>query len=155
MLMTRRALGRRVMNLIGGSTLLTLEAETASQELHAIAPSAQGDAGPFMRRAEEMRRLALERGDQPYGAVIVQGGRIVGQGVSAVVTGRDPTAHAEMEAIRDACRRLGTNDLSGCEIYSTSRPCRMCETACYWARIARMIFGANLSDGGPPRYGGC
>jgi tRNA(Arg) A34 adenosine deaminase TadA len=108
-----------------------------------------------MRRAEAMRRLAQERGDQPYGAVVVKEGRIVGEGVSAVVTNRDPTAHAEMEAIRDACRRLGAGDLSGCTIYSTSRPCRMCETACYWARITHMVVGTDLSDGGPPRYGGC
>ena len=104
-----------------------------------------------MERAFEMRRLAIERGDQPYGAVIVKWGRIVGEGVSAVLTDNDPTAHAEMQAIRDAARRLGTRDLSGCEMHGTSRACPMCEAGAYWARIARMYYGASIADGGAPR----
>jgi len=105
----------------------------------------------FMERAFEMRRRAIERGDQPYGAVIVKEGRIVGEGVSAVVTDIDPTAHAEMQAIRDAARRLGTSDLTGCEMYGTSRACPMCEAGAYWARIARMYYGASIADAGAPR----
>lgn len=154
-MITRRVVCGHLVSLVGGPTLLALEAGAAPDAARAIVQPTQADPAHFMGRAAEMRRLALARGDQPYGAVVVKAGRIVGEGVSAVVTGRDPTAHAEMEAIRDACRRLGTSDLSGGEMYSTSRPCRMCETACYWARIARMVFGADLSDGGPPRYGGC
>jgi NAD(P)-dependent dehydrogenase (short-subunit alcohol dehydrogenase family) len=80
-----------------------------------------------MQRAFELRRLAEDRGDQPYGAVVVRAGRIVGEGVSAVNTAPDPTAHAEMQAIRDAARRLRTPDLSGCELYGTSRACPMCQ----------------------------
>jgi guanine deaminase len=109
----------------------------------------------FMRRALELRRLAVERGDQAYGGVVVKDGRIVGEAGSAVVIRRDPTAHADIEAVRDAARRLGTADLSGCEIYLTSRPCPMCETACYWARIARIYVGESLVDAGPPRYPSC
>ncbi|MGH7332570.1 MAG: nucleoside deaminase [Candidatus Rokuibacteriota bacterium] len=154
-MLSRRVWLRRLVGFVGAPTLLAEELAAAPPAPRAIAQTSPADPAHFMRRAEEMRRLAQERGDQPYGAVVVKEGRIVGEGVSAVVTNRDPTAHAEMEAIRDACRRLGTGDLSGCAIYSTSRPCRMCETACYWARIARMVFGADLSDGGPPRYGGC
>jgi tRNA(Arg) A34 adenosine deaminase TadA len=104
-----------------------------------------------MERAFEMRRRAIERGDQPYGAIIVQRGRIVGEGVSAVMTDNDPTAHAEMQAIRDAARRLGTRDLSGCEMYGTSRACPMCEAGAYWARIARMYYGTSIADAGAPR----
>ncbi len=105
----------------------------------------------FMARAFEMRRLAVERGDQPYGAVIVKADRIVGEGVSAVVTDDDPTAHAEMVAIRDAARRLGSRDLSGCEMYGTSPACPMCEAGAYWARVTRLLHGAMIVDAGPPR----
>ena len=109
----------------------------------------------FMEHALEMKRIAVEAGDQPYGAVVVKDGHIVGEGPSRVVTRQDPTAHAEMEAIRDAARRLGTRDLSGCIIYATSRPCQMCETASYWANLSRIYFSASLADGGAPRYSSC
>ena len=108
-----------------------------------------------MERAQEMRRLAIASGDQSFGAVIVKDNRIVGLGPSRVVVNGDPTAHAEMEAVRDACRRLGTRDLSGCEIYATSRPCRMCETACYWANVSRIYYGDGIADGGAPKYCNC
>jgi guanine deaminase len=104
-----------------------------------------------MERAFEMRRRAIERGDQPYGAIIVKEGRIVGEGMSAVVTDIDPTAHAEMQAIRDAARRLRTNDLTGCDMYGTSRACPMCEAGAYWAHIARMYHSASITDAGAPR----
>jgi tRNA(Arg) A34 adenosine deaminase TadA len=104
-----------------------------------------------MRRAEALRDEAARAGDQPYGAVLLCNGRIVGEAPSRVVASTDPTAHAEMEAIRDAARRLGTRDLSGCVLVSTSRPCRMCEAAAGWAGIARMVHGAALTDAGPPR----
>jgi tRNA(Arg) A34 adenosine deaminase TadA len=97
----------------------------------------------------------VDSGDQPYGAVVVKDGHIVGEGPSRVVTRRDPTAHAEMEAIRDAAKRLGTRDLSGCTIYATSKPCRMCETAAYWANLSRIYYSASLTDGGSPRYSSC
>ena len=105
----------------------------------------------FMERAFQMRRLAVERGDQPYGAVIVKADRIVGEGASAVVTDDDPTAHAEMVGIRDAARRLGSRDLSGCEMYGTAPACPMCEAAAYWARISRLLHVATIVDAGPPR----
>ena len=105
----------------------------------------------FMERALEMRRLAVQRGDQPYGAVVVKADRIVGEGASAVVTDDDPTAHAEMVAIRDAARRLGSRDLSGCEMYGTSPACPMCEAAAYWARVTRLLHGTTIVDAGAPR----
>jgi tRNA(Arg) A34 adenosine deaminase TadA len=104
-----------------------------------------------MRRAEALRDEAVRAGDQPYGAVLLRGDVIVGAAPSRVITATDPTAHAEMEAIRDAARRLGTRDLTGCVLVSTSRPCRMCEAAAGWAGISRMVYGAALSDAGPPR----
>ena len=83
--------------------------------------------------------------------MLVRGGRIVGEGVSAVVTTPDPTAHAEMQAIRDAARRLGTRDLSGCEMYGTARACPMCQAGAYWAGVSRLWYGETIADGGAPR----
>jgi tRNA(Arg) A34 adenosine deaminase TadA len=117
-------------------------------------PDAPGKAA-FMRRAFALRDAATRAGDQPYGAVIVKDGRIVGAAPSRVVTAQDPTAHAEMEAIRDAARRLGTRDLGGCELYASFRPCPMCETAAHWAGIARIHHGRDAADAGPPRYPRC
>lgn len=106
----------------------------------------------FAAYAEQMRQQAVDAGDQSYGAIVVLGDQVVGLGPSRVVVSRDPTAHAEMEAIRDAARRMGAADLSGAVLYSTSRPCRMCETAAYWAHVARMWHGAGPTDGSAPRY---
>jgi len=104
-----------------------------------------------MRRAEALRDAAVRAGDQPYGAVVLRGELIVGAAPSRVVTHTDPTAHAEMEAIRDAARQLRTRDLAGCVLVSTSRPCRMCEAAAGWAGISRMVYGEALTDAGAPR----
>ncbi len=104
-----------------------------------------------MRRAQALRDEAVRNGDQAYGAVVLRGSEIVGAAPSRVVTNTDPTAHAEMEAIRDAARRLRSRDLSGSILVSTSRPCRMCETAAMWAGLSRMVYGEQLTDGGPPR----
>ena len=100
--------------------------------------------------AAAMQRQALSSGDQPYGAVLVLDGALVGNGPSRVVALADPTAHAEREAIRDARRRLGRASLAGSILYSTSRPCRACETAAAEAGVARMIHGPDLSDAGRP-----
>lgn len=104
-----------------------------------------------MQRARELRDAARRAGDQPYGAVVLRGGDIVGEAPSRVVTANNPAAHAEREAIRDAQRRLERDDLSGCVLVSTSRPCRLCEAAAAQARVARMVHGDQLTDAGPPR----
>ena len=104
----------------------------------------------FSRRAIELRDEAVRAGDQPYGAVLVKNGRIVGEAPSRVVARRDPTAHAEVEAIRDAARKLGTRDLSGCDLYGSSPACRMCEAAAYWAGIARLFHGEDAAGGRRP-----
>jgi uncharacterized protein len=105
---------------------------------------------PAMSRALEMRRRAVDAGDQAYGAVVLRAGRIVGEAPSRVITGRDGTAHAEREAMRDAQRRLATRMLDGCVLVSTARPCTACESAAREARIARMIHGDRLADAGSP-----
>jgi tRNA(Arg) A34 adenosine deaminase TadA len=101
--------------------------------------------------AESMRRLAMSWGDQPYGAVLVTAGGFVAEGPSRVVKNDDPNAHAEREAIREAQRRLGTKELAGSVLYSTSRPCRLCEQAAAEAKVSRMLFGPQLVDAGAPR----
>ena len=101
-----------------------------------------------------MRGIAVERGDQAYGAVIVQDNQIVGQSWSRVVIDQDPTGHAEMSAIRDAARRLNSRDLYGTVMYSSSRPCPMCEAAAYWAGVSELIYGRELESAGPPRLCG-
>ena len=100
--------------------------------------------------AASMERLARSWGDQPYGAVLVAGGIVIGEGPSRVIKLGDPTAHAEREAIRDAQRRLGRTVLAGSVLYSTSRPCRLCEVAAAEAGVARMVYGEALNDAGAP-----
>ena len=112
-------------------------------------PNEQSESA-FIRRAFEMRDLATANGDQGFGGIVVRDGLIVGQAPSRVVTNNDPTAHAEIEAIRDAAKRLNSRRLDGCILYSSFRPCPMCESAAYWAGIARMVSGANATDGGAP-----
>ncbi|MEO6061841.1 MAG: nucleoside deaminase [Thermoflexales bacterium] len=121
----------------------------------AITQPVLANSAAFVKYAAEMRQLAIDTGDQAYGAIIVKGDHVVGLGPSRVVVNADATAHAEMEAIRDASRRLGSSDLSGCVMYSTSRPCAMCESAAYWARLGRLIHGSNAADAGAPRLGAC
>jgi len=100
-----------------------------------------------MKRAIE---LALEnvrsgRGG-PFGVVIVKGGQVLAEGSNSVTSTNDPTAHAEIVAIREACRKLKTFQLDGCEIYSSCEPCPMCVGAIYWARAARVFYGASAGD---------
>ena len=100
------------------------------------------DHDQFMRRAIELSRQGVAGGHGgPFGAVVVKDGRVVGEGMNRVTSTNDPTAHAEVVAIREACRSLGTFDLSGCEIYASCEPCPMCLSAIYWARIGRIHFG--------------
>lgn len=101
----------------------------------------------FMRRAIALSRDALSTpGAAPFGAVVVKDGAIVGEGMNRVVADHDPTSHGEVEAIRDAGRRLGTWDLSGCELYTSCEPCEMCVASIFWAKIDRMYYAATLAD---------
>jgi len=100
--------------------------------------------------AVRMRQLAESWGDQSYGAVLVAGSAVVGEGPSRVVKDKNPDAHAERVAILDAQRRLGRENLAGSVLYSTSRPCSVCEAAASRARVSRMYFGQALHDAGSP-----
>jgi tRNA(Arg) A34 adenosine deaminase TadA len=115
-----------------------------------IAQPDQPGVSAFIARAFEMRARALTLGDQAYGAVVVRAGKIIGQSWSRVILDVDPTGHAEMAAIRDAARRLASRDLGGAVLYSSSRPCPMCEAAAYWAGIEDMIHGRAATRAGRP-----
>lgn len=135
-------------------SLESASAATRCEPRRAIAQPARRTHRAFMTRAEALRDQAVAAGDQAYGAVVVRRGRIVGLGPSRVVTNSDPTAHAEMEALRDAIARVPGGDVSGCVLYATSQPCAMCETAASFAGVSRLVVGHGLADAGPPRYGG-
>lgn len=100
----------------------------------------------LMREAIRLSEENVNNGGGPFGAVIARDGEIVATGVNRVTASHDPTAHAEVNAIREACRRLGTFDLSGCEIYSSCEPCPMCLGAIYWAHIGKLYYGNNKTD---------
>ncbi len=82
----------------------------------------------------------------PFGACVVKDGEIVGKGINRVIKNMDPTAHAEIVAIRNACKKLGTHDLSGCEIYTSCYPCPMCLSAIIWANIKKVYYGNTKED---------
>jgi guanine deaminase len=100
----------------------------------------------FMRRAIQLSRENVQRNGGPFGAVIVKDGRVVGEGFNRVTATSDPTAHAEVVAIRAACAHLNTFDLSGAEIYSSCEPCPMCLSAIYWARLAGIHYANTKLD---------
>lgn len=100
----------------------------------------------FMRKAIRLADESVRRGGGPFGAVIVKDGTIIAGSANSVTIDQDPTAHAEVNTIREACRRLGTFDLTGCTIYTSCEPCPMCLGAIYWARISRIFYGNNRED---------
>lgn len=105
------------------------------------------DPSEFMLRAIELARVGMNSGaGGPFGAVVTKNGEIVGEGWNRVLETNDPTAHGEVTAIRDACERLGTYSLEGCEIHTTGQPCPMCLGAIHWARIGRIYFGFRIED---------
>ena len=100
----------------------------------------------FMHEAIRLAITSVRRNGGPFGAVIVCDGRIVGRGANRVTARNDPTAHAEIVAIRDACRRLHTFQLDGCELYASCEPCPMCLAAIYWARVKRVFYAGTRKD---------
>ncbi|MBR1889483.1 MAG: nucleoside deaminase [Alloprevotella sp.] len=100
----------------------------------------------FMREAIRLANESVRTGGGPFGAVVVKDGEIVAESSNSVTRDNDCTAHAEVNAIRKACRKLNTFDLSGCDIYSSCEPCPMCLGAIYWAHIERIFFAANRKD---------
>jgi guanine deaminase len=101
----------------------------------------------FMQEAIDLSRKGMEEGKGgPFGCVIVKDGVIIGRGNNNVLSNNDPTAHAEVVAIRDACRNLGHFQLDGCEVYTSCEPCPMCLGAIYWARPSKIYFANNKTD---------
>ena len=99
-----------------------------------------------MRLAIEKAKAGVAAGQTPFGAVIVRGDEAVAVAHNVVLATTDITAHAEVTAVREACRALGTIDLGGCTIYSTCEPCPMCFSACHWANLDRIVYGASIAD---------
>ncbi len=101
----------------------------------------------FLRQTFQLAREGMTTNQGgPFGSLIVRDGEIVGRGYNQVTSTNDPTAHAEVVAIRDACRNLGTFQLEGCTLYASCEPCPMCLGAIYWARPSRIVYGAFHSD---------
>jgi len=100
----------------------------------------------FMKEAIRLSVENVKKGGGPFGAVIVKDGKIVGKGANSVTIHNDPTAHAEVVAIRDAAKKLRTFDLSGCTIYTSCEPCPMCLGAIYWAHLSKMYYGNTKTD---------
>jgi guanine deaminase len=108
---------------------------------------AKTDMDQYMKIAIEEAEKGIHNGEGgPFGAVIVKDGAIIGRGHNQVVKNNDPTCHGEMMAIRDACKKLGTFDLSGSVIYTTGEPCPMCLGAILWANIGKVYYGCNVLD---------
>lgn len=101
----------------------------------------------FMQRAIELSEIGMQTGNGgPFGCVIVKNGQIVGEGFNQVTSTNDPTAHAEVVAIRNACKNLNTFQLEGCEIYTSCEPCPMCLGAIYWARPEKIYYANSRED---------
>jgi tRNA(Arg) A34 adenosine deaminase TadA len=110
------------------------------------AANAEPDA-PFLREAIRLSRDRMREGrGGPFGAVVVRDGVIIARGWNAVTSSLDPTAHAEVVAIRRACRKLGTFSLAGCVLFASCEPCPMCLAAAYWARVDRLVCAATRDD---------
>ena len=149
---TRRELIGTSGFAVGAATMLYSSSVLAADTEQIVQPPT-ATADEFIKRAFAMRDLAVSVGDQAFGALIVDlpSKQVVGQSPSRVVSNSDPTGHAEMEAIRDATRRLKTRDLSNAVMYSTSKPCPMCEAAASWANVKTYYYGPSGTDGGAPK----
>jgi deoxycytidylate deaminase len=147
---------RRVLTVLGLAPLVGMAHTTSAAAQSSLPPLAQ-PAEPtrpaFFARARALRDQAVREGDQAYGAVVVREGVIVGEGRNYVVLHSDPTAHSELLAVRDAARRLGTRDLSNCDVYSTAIPCAMCQGALYWGRVRRVYTEHGSGEGLVPKLG--
>ena len=100
----------------------------------------------MMRRAIALSEQSVRNGGGPFGSVVARGGEIIAEATNSVTIACDPTAHAEVNAIRKAAQKLGTFDLSGCDIYTSCEPCPMCFGAIYWAHLNRIYYGNNRKD---------
>lgn len=115
------------------------------KQLEEIKSYSEEDAR-FMEMAIRLSEDNIDRGGGPFGAVIVRDGEIIATGANRVVPNNDPTAHAEVTAIRNACTKLGTFNLAGCTVYTSCEPCPMCLSALYWAGVDRICYGNTKND---------
>ena len=125
-----------------------MTAEIASH--HGVNAAVPADAERWMKEALALARLAQDRSEVPVGAVVVRDGIVVGRGGNAPVAANDPTAHAEIAALRDAAHALGNYRLPDCDLYVTLEPCAMCAGAIMHARVRRVVYGAS-----DPKTGAC
>ncbi len=109
-------------------------------------PALEGADPQYMREAVRMAQESAMGGGGPFGAIVVLGDREVGRGVNRVTASHDPTAHAEVQAIREACRNLGVHSLQGASLYTSCLPCPMCLAACYWAGIEKIFYSASTEQ---------
>jgi len=100
----------------------------------------------FMERAIELSIESIKNGGGPFGSIIVKDNKIIAEGVNRVTASKDPTAHGEIVAIREACKKLNDFNLKGCELYSNCEPCPMCLSAIYWARIDKIYYANTRED---------
>lgn len=102
--------------------------------------------GKFMRLAIDKAKQGVEKGQTPFGACIAKDGEVISCVHNIVWETMDITAHAEIHALREACKKLNTIDLTGCVMYATCEPCPMCFSACHWARISKIVYGTSIDD---------
>lgn len=138
-------------NQSAGEQQNTSQSQTANQNASENTNNSEGNemqpSSDFMQVAIDEAYQGIEAGDGgPFGSVIVKDGEIVGQGHNRVLAENDPTCHGEMEAIRDACKNLGTHDLTGCELYTTAEPCPMCLGAILWSNMSQVYYGCTRQD---------
>jgi tRNA(Arg) A34 adenosine deaminase TadA len=100
----------------------------------------------FLAEAIALATASVEQGGGPFGAVVVKGGEVIGRGSNRVTQSNDPTAHAEVQAIREACKALNDFSLAGATLYASCEPCPMCLAAIYWARLDRLVYAARRED---------
>jgi len=140
--------------MIQRRTFLSLIGCTAAGQMLSGTPASASGEQHFVAEAARMKSEAVAKGDQPYGAVLVRDGAIIGYGPSRVITDRNPDAHAERVALWDAQRQTAGQELAGAVIYSTSRPCAACQQALALAKVDRMYVGPAATDAGRPQRGG-
>ena len=140
----KQALGLSIAGTMGMGLWTSVRAEQPK----AAGPSFnEEEAKKYMSRALELARKGSQAGaGGPFAGVIVKDGQIVGEAYNHVIADTDPTAHGEVMAIRDACKKANTISLAGCDLYTTGEPCPMCLSAAYWAGISRIFFGFSVQD---------
>jgi tRNA(Arg) A34 adenosine deaminase TadA len=135
------------LSLAGTVGFGLLESAWAERPKAAVPSFNQEEAKKFMSRALELAHKGSQEGaGGPFAGVVVKDGKIIGESFNRVIADKDPTAHGEVMAIRDACKKANNFVLEGCDLYTTGEPCPMCLSAAYWAGINRIFFGFSVKD---------